>query len=229
MPAWLSPRGAAAAALVGTAVTVGAGWRGLVLLLVFFVSSSALTRGGGRRTPTQVWANGGVAAAAALLAPLVAAGGVAFAGAISAATADTWSTELGGRGGQTPRLITGGRVVPAGTSGGVTWLGTLGGLAGASLIGTSAGFLGLVSAPGAALVTVAGVVGGLADSLLGATLQARFRCAVCGGAGESAVCPCGARAAATSGIRWLSNDAVNLACTAVGAVVAATPAALGTW
>jgi uncharacterized protein (TIGR00297 family) len=229
MPTWLSPRGAAVAALVGTAVAVGAGWRGFVLLLVFFVSSSALTRGGGRRTPVQVWANGGIAALAALLAPLLPAGGVALAGALSAATADTWSTELGGRSGHAPRLLTTGRVVPAGTSGGVTWLGSLGGLAGAALIGASSAALGLVGARGALLVTAAGIVGGLADSLLGATLQARFRCPACGAVGEVAECRCGARRRATSGVRWLSNDVVNVACTTVGAAVAAAPSVLGTW
>jgi uncharacterized protein (TIGR00297 family) len=224
MPTWLSPRGAAAAALVGSAVVAGAGGRGLVLLLIFFVSSSALTRGGGRRTPVQVWANGGVAAACALLSLVAPGGGLAFAGALSAATADTWSTEIGGRGGQAPRLLTSGRVVPAGTSGGVTWLGSLGGLAGAALLGASTAVLGLATARGAVLVTAAGFVGGLADSLLGATVQARFRCPACGAAGEVAACPCGARAEVTAGIRWLSNDVVNLACTAVGAAVAAAGA-----
>ena len=224
MSTWLTPRGAAAAALVGTAVVVGAGWQGLVLLLVYFVSSSALTRGGGRRTAVQVWANGGVAAAAALLSLAAPVAGLAFAGALSAATADTWSTEIGGRSGRAPRLITSGRVVPGGTSGGITWLGSLGGLAGAALLGASAAALGLASARGAVLVTAAGLVGGLADSALGATLQARYRCPACGAAGETAICPCGARAELSAGIRWLSNDVVNLACTAVGAAVSAAGA-----
>jgi uncharacterized membrane protein len=78
----------------------------------------------------------------------------------------------------------------------------------------------LASARGAVLVTAAGFVGGLADSILGATLQARFRCPACGAEGETARCPCGGRAELTAGIRWLSNDVVNLACTAVGAAVA---------
>jgi uncharacterized protein (TIGR00297 family) len=224
MPTWLSPRGAAAAALVGAAVLVGAGWRGFVLLFVFFVSSSALTRGGGRRTVVQVLANGGIAAAAALLSLATPAGRLAFAGALAAATADTWSTEIGGRAAQTPRLITSGRVVPAGTSGGVTWLGSLGGLAGAALLGASAAVLGLASWRAALLVTVAGLAGGLADSVLGATAQARFRCPLCGAAGETVRCACGARADVTAGVRWITNDAVNLACTAVGALVAAAGA-----
>ena len=56
------------------------------------------------------------------------------AGAIAAATADTWSTEIGTVLGGTPRhLITTGREVPPGTSGGVTIAGTLSGLTGSVL------------------------------------------------------------------------------------------------
>ena len=195
-----------------------------MLLLVFFVSASALTRGGGRRTPVQVWANGGVAAVAALLSTVAPAGALAFAGALSAAAADTWSTEIGGRSGLAPRLITNGHPVPAGTSGGITWLGSLGGLAGAALLGASATLLGFATVRGAVLVTAAGCIGGLADSLLGATLQARFRCLTCGTTGETSICPCGARAELTGGLRWLTNDVVNLACTGVGAAASAAGA-----
>ena len=227
MRAWLSPAGTAAAAAVGLATLVGAGWRGLVLLAVFFVSSSALTRGGGRRTPAQVLANGGVAAAAALLSPRDAAWLAAFAGALAAATADTWSTEIGARSGSRPRLLTTGRPVPLGTSGGVTWPGSAGGAAGAVLLGVSAALLRLVPLPLAVWIAVAGVVGGLADSALGATLQGRFRCPACGWHGESRRCRCGAAARRAAGLPWLTNDLVNLACTLVGAVAGALPVAAG--
>src|SRR5512145_712716 len=101
---WLTRRGAAAALAVGVATLWGFGWRGLILLLAFFVSSSLLTAaakksaakggeesgGGGRRNARQVVANGGIAAVAAL------AGNWAwFAGALAAANADTWATEIG--------------------------------------------------------------------------------------------------------------------------------------
>ncbi len=227
MREWLSPRGLAAAAAVGAATLAGAGWRGFVLLAVFFVTSSALTRGGGRRTARQVLANGGVAALAALLSLAGPAWKVALAGALAAAAADTWSTENGGRSGATPRLLTTGRPVPAGTSGGVTWPGTAGGVAGAALLAASAAWLAL-GPPGLAVwVGVAGVAGGLADSLLGATLQGRFACARCGRAGETARCACGADAGPAGGLPWLTNDAVNLACTLVGAAAGAIPVVMG--
>ena len=227
MRAWLTPAGVVAAAAVGAATTLGTGWRGLALLAVFFVSSSALTRGGGRRTASQVFANGGIAAVAALLSLLGRAWLPAFAGALAAAAADTWATEIGSRSSATPRPVTTARPVPPGTSGGVTWLGSAGGVAGAAVLAASAAWLGLVPTPLAVWIAMAGVAGGFADSLLGATVQARFRCPACGRHGETSPCPCGAAPTPVSGLPWLTNDAVNLACTLVGALAGALPAALG--
>ena len=224
---WLSRGGTLAALLVGGAVVAGAGGAGLGLLLAFFLSSTWLTPGGGRRTAKQVLANGGVAAAAALLARANPIGMLAFAGALAAAAADTWSTEIGGRSRSAPRLITSGAVVPAGTSGGVTWLGTGGGAAGAVFIAAVAALLGLVGRPAALLVAVGGIAGGVADSVLGATVQARYRCSWCGAVGEQPRHGCGAAADRVAGLTWATNDTVNLAATLVGAAVPVLPALLG--
>ena len=220
---WLSPRGTAAALAVGAAVTVGGGWRGLALLLAFFLSSTLLTPGGGRRSAVQVAANGSVAAAAALLARANPAWAAAFAGALAAAAADTWSTEIGGRSRSTPRLITTGARVPAGTSGGVTWRGSVGGAAGAMFIGALAALLGIVAWRAAPAVAVGGIAGGLGDSLLGATLQARYRCPACGAVLETRRHGCDAAAGLVAGRAWMTNDTVNLTATLIGATVAALP------
>jgi uncharacterized protein (TIGR00297 family) len=192
---WLTARGAAAAVAVGVATIYGFGWRGMTLLLAFFISSSLLTaaagggeksRGGGPRNARQVVANGGVAALAAL------AGNWAwFAGAIAAANADTWATEIGSHSRTPPRLITTGRPVPAGTDGGMTVLGTAAGIAGAGFVAAIAYILGQRRAPA---IAVAGVLGMIVDSLLGATVQGT--------------------------IRSIDNNAVNLAATLTGAVCA---------
>ncbi|PYO26718.1 MAG: DUF92 domain-containing protein, partial [Gemmatimonadetes bacterium] len=128
---WLSRGGLIAACAVGAGTTWGLGWAGLALLAAFFLSGSLLSqvaeRGEGpRRTARQVLANGGVATLAALLGAWTAA-----AGAIAAAAADTWATEIGAFSPFPPRLLTSGRRVARGTSGGITALGTLGGVAGA--------------------------------------------------------------------------------------------------
>jgi uncharacterized protein (TIGR00297 family) len=159
------------------------------LLLAFFVSSSLLTTasgGDGRRNERQVIANGGIAALAAL-----AGSWPAFAGALAAAAADTWASEIGIRARTLPRLITNGKRVPAGTDGGMTLLGTAGGVAGAGLI---AGLSRVLGHPDALVIAVAGVIGMVVDSLLGATVQGK--------------------------VRWFDNDVVNLAATLTGAAVA---------
>ena len=237
----LSPRGGIAAVLVGGAVVAGGGWWSGMLLVVFFATSSALSRAGrvrdealavrgNERDAVQVLSNGGVAAALALATmflpsathgPLL--GGVA--GAIAAATADTWATELGRRSRTPPRLIVGGGPVPPGTSGGVTALGTLAAAAGAALIGGFAALgaaLGWTPGDGPAVLlgtTVAGVAGALFDSVLGATVQAAYHCPACDRPTEHRIHPCGARTRLARGHPAITNDVVNLGATLAGALV----------
>ena len=224
MRTWLSPTGTVWAAAVGAAVAAGAGWRGFVLLLVFFVTSSLLSPGGGTRRPVQVLANGGVAALCALLVPWQPWAAGACAGALAAAAADTWSTEIGRRSRHAPRMITTFTAVAAGTSGGITTLGTLGGLAGAVVLALAAHLTGLATGRVALAVAAAGFGGMLFDSLLGATLQVRWRCAGCGAVTETAdhACP-EARLSRHSGLAWMTNDTVNLAATLVGSLGGALP------
>ena len=224
--AWLSPAGTLSAAAVGAAVWFGAGWRGVALLLLFFVTSSWLTPGGGRRGAAQVFANGGVAAGCALLAHWHASFGAAFAGALAAAAADTWSTEIGARSRRAPRLITTWQTVEPGVSGAITPLGSAGALAGAAAIAGGALALHLVAAREFWWVAAGGVLGSLADSLLGASVQGRWRCDRCGALIETARHHCGGSGIAERGVAWLDNDAVNFAATLIGATVAMLPAVL---
>ena len=216
---WLTADGLAAALVVGGTITVGLGWRGAVLLVAFFVSGSVLTQlagdppeGSAARNARQVAANGGAAAAAALLGSWPVA-----AGALAAATADTWATEIGAFSKSPPRLITTGALVPRGASGGITVLGTVGGITGAAAMAAVASLLwprGL--APGLA-VAAAGVVGMLADSVLGATVQGLFECGRCGARFERSRTVCHEPVRLVRGWRWLDNDGVNLVATLVGA------------
>lgn len=234
----LSASGAAGAGLIG-ALTFGiGGWRPTLLLLLFFITSSALSRlrerlagdesesfaaKGGRRDLGQVMANGLPAAGGAVLYGLTGATIwlAATAGALAAATADTWATEIGAWSPSTPRLITTWEQVPAGSSGGVTFLGTAGALAGAVLIGAA----GAASLPDWRMllpVGLGGFAGALLDSVLGATVQVNYRCPRCDLQTEQhPQHRCGAPTAYARGWRWMNNDAVNFAATALGALVAA--------
>ncbi len=231
----LSPSGAVAAAIVGTAA-VAAGWDWGALLVAFFLASSLLSRvgwrakaraaggvldKGDRRDAAQVLANGALfamAAAGFAVAPSMvwqALGG----GALAAATADTWSTEIGLLAPRAPRSILTLRRVAPGTSGGITLLGLLGGVLGAAFIEMTAVLLRWPwPAAGAALA--GGVAGSLADSALGAAAQQRRWCDRCGTATERRVHACGAPTRVVGGVAWLDNDGVNVACTLVGAAVA---------
>ena len=237
----LSADGAVAATVVGTTIVAGGGWWWGMLLVVFFVTSSALSRGrhadgaatfaarGSERDAVQVLANGGVAGALAATAPFATESRdllfAAFAGAVAAATADTWSTELGRRSRRPPRLITNGRPVVPGTSGGVTPLGTAAAAAGASLISVAAA-AGVAAgwAPGEAgalvvAVAAGGFAGALGDSLLGATIQAAYHCPTCDRPTEQRLHRCGSPTILVAGHPTVTNDVVNAAATLTGAAV----------
>lgn len=233
----LTKTGAIAAAVVGTLVYGLGGLAAAAALVAFFVSGSRLSRRrlvsgelvaakGGRRDALQVLANGGAAATAAILANAGyphAQGGIL--GALAAAAADTWASEIGVRSSTPPRLITTGERVPPGTSGGVTRLGWLASAGGAAFVAAAYLLAGRgrdwPAAPPSALL--GGLLGSLADSLVGATLQASYRCDRCGQRSESPrhACARGGAMRVTRGRAWMTNDGVNLVGTTVGAAVGA--------
>lgn len=231
---WLSLSGSIVASGFGFCLLWLGGWAWVIPLIVFFASSSVLSKvrrlsqnGKKRekrrediRNATQVLANGGVAWILLIVNvfvpnPLWYAG---YLGAIAAATADTWATEIGRLWGGPPRHLLTGKVIEKGLSGGITWQGTLGSLAGAALIGlTSVPFLASASALGIVLGGVSGLAGSLLDSLLGATLQAKYRDPDTGALFESRR---GDGFTLVQGVRWVDNDRVNILCTIGGSCIA---------
>lgn len=231
----LSHSGSVAAIAVGT-VALLAGWSWTGALLTFFVSSSLLSRWrravkeratssivekGGERDAWQVAANGGVFALSALGAilwpsPAWALGGL---GALGAATADTWATEVGTAIGGVPRAILSGRAVPAGTSGAVTLAGSIAMVVGALFLGTASWQLGFgkeVLLP----VVAGGVTGAVVDTILGATVQERRWCDRCRVATERHIHDCGTATSRRRGWRGMDNDVVNLTSCVAGAAMA---------
>lgn len=229
----LNRSGFVAATLCGTLCAI-AGWDWAALLVLYFVAASGLSRAGkaakdartqaivskgGARDAVQVLANGGLYSVAAALT-------VAFAspppqlvwgaiGALAAASADTWATEIGVGLGGVPRSIINRTYVRPGESGGVTVTGLIGSAAGASWIGLLAMLLGLPRGLGIAAL-VAGIGGSVADSLLGATIQERRWCDVCRERTERPVHLCGSATRRDGGIAGLNNDVVNLLSTLAG-------------
>jgi uncharacterized protein (TIGR00297 family) len=227
----LTRGGAVAAFAVGT-VTFGlGGWPAALVLFAFFVPATLLSRVGrerkhalidigkhGARDAMQVLANGGVAALALFFAPRYGAPALAAcAGAFAAAAADTWATEIGTLARATPRSILTLRPLRTGLSGGITWPGSLAQIGGAGCVALVAA---LTHFAPFAPVLIAGVAGSIADSLLGATLQVLRYCPHCERTCETNPHACGTPTTLRRGLRWFDNDAVNLAATLCGALVA---------
>jgi uncharacterized protein (TIGR00297 family) len=205
----IDPPGAASAAFIGTVITAGVGVGGFAVMAAFFVLGSVVTRlgyrvkaargiaqeKGGARGWRNAWANGAVPAflaalAGATAAPLRDLVVLAYAASVATAAADTCSSEVGKAYGRRTFLITSLRPVPPGTEGAVSLEGTLAGFVGGLIVAFTGTAFGLYGAGAALLVAVAGLLGSLAESVLGTVAERRG---------------------------WMSNDLLNATNTAIGA------------
>lgn len=234
--------GAVAGAAVGSVIFGFGGALCWLVLGAFFVSSAvvgaigrkekrwlvAIHEKGDRRDFLQVLANGGAGAVASIVLFLThrPAWALSFAVSFAAANADTWASEIGVLSHALPVSLATFKRMPRGLSGGVTLLGLAASLAGALLIGITFAlvnaFEGLVPS-GAVRVGLAvasgGVLGSLIDSLLGATVQRRYASASDASLlTERRFDADGSSNPAVGGLRFVTNDVVNLA--SVGAVTA---------
>lgn len=186
----LTQAGAGTGGLLGIFIFLGAGFPGLAMLASFFIIGTAATAWGhqykmqlglaeqnkGRRTAGQVMANGGVAGILGLLSWVFSGKAELFnlmlAAAFASATADTVSSELGNVYGKRFYHILTLKPDRRGQNGVVSLEGTLLGLAGSALIAVLYG-LGFGWNAFMAVVLIAGTLGNLTDSILGATLERR--------------------------------------------------------
>ena len=195
--------------LLGTLLFAFGGWRGYLMLVSLFVLGTSATRAGhrrksrlgiaqedgGRRGARHALANTGVGVAAAVLAvatPHRELFTLALVAAFATATCDTASSEIGQAYGRRHVLATRWRIVEPGTEGAVSLIGTLGGLVGAILVSAVAAAIGLIPWAAAPPVVIGAFVGTAFESLIGSTAAGRR----------------------------LSNEALNLTNTLVGAGVA---------
>ena len=235
----LTQGGMLAALLVGTLVTLSAGLAWLGLLLAFHLAAGAVTRfhyetklrngtaelKGGARSWTNVFANGGVPAVFAVFEGTIHSGIFfgGFLGALSSAASDTLATEVGTLYPGEPRLITKlGRKVRAGTSGALSPYGEAAILLGAALLGAVAYIFHIESWSlfKTLLVAVsAGFIGSTVDSLLGASLQAKYICPRCNEETETNLHKCTSECRLISGTPLMNNHSVNLISTIVGGLI----------
>lgn len=233
----LQASGAVATFLLAAIVFGIGGWQWTLPIFTFFILSSFLSKWrkqqkapfesmfekSGNRDAAQVAANGAIVGALALLWHFTGDDRLYLLSlvAVAVVTADTWGTEIGVLARKQPRSVLTGKRVPPGTSGGISLAGTLGGIAGAAVVSlTALPFVPL--APWQIFAIVAfGALGSLFDSLLGATLQAQYRCEICGKHTEKTT-HCEASSHQLGGLTWLRNDAVNLISTILAVALAAS-------
>ncbi|HNR68780.1 MAG TPA: DUF92 domain-containing protein [bacterium] len=231
--------GAIGVYVMGTIVFGIGRWAFSIPILTFFILSSVLSKMGRRRKKRlagtfeksgvrdvwQVIANGGLAVVLLLAWYFLGWNGfyLLYVASLAAVTADTWATEIGVLSRQAPRSIVTLQPVPVGASGGVTLLGSLSALAGALILAA----VGYAFSPHASprvlgckeflLILTAGGLASFVDSLLGALVQAQYRCAICQKQTEKKV-HCGHPTQMISGLTWVDNDRVNALSAVAGMI-----------
>lgn len=166
----------------------------------------------GVRDYMQVIANGGIGGVLILINQIRPSEifYLMYVASLAAACADTWATELGTLKKTPTYNILNLQPIEQGTSGGISIIGTIGGLLGALVIAISGIFwieTDLLSY--VLLIILAGIIGSLFDSYLGATIQIQYKCYECSKITEREI-HCGENTTMYRGINWINNDVVNI-------------------
>lgn len=182
--------GAAAGAVVGVALALGAGVPGWLMLLAAFVAAAATSKFGergkrshgiaeereGRRGAGNALANCGVAAIGAILAattPHTPLALLVVVVGLTAGASDTVASEVGKAMRGTTFSVRSLSRVPPGTPGAMSVAGTVAGAVGAALLSACGAWLGLITTSQIWLVVVASTAGALVESLLAANFEER--------------------------------------------------------
>jgi len=182
----ISPAGALLGGLITFAMFLGASWMGILLIFLLFSLGTAASwwkrawkkelglaqAQGGRRGAVHAFCNAGIAGACGLAAWCFQSDTAALmmAGSMAAALSDTLSSELGNVYGHRFVDIVSLKPATRGSDGAISLEGSLFGLLGALLIALVV--WGVYQQVGKSLmVLLAGILGNMADSLLGATWQ----------------------------------------------------------
>ncbi len=194
----------------------------LIPIAIFFILSSILSKilknksfcrtKGSKRDVIQVYANGGVGLFICILDyfypnPVY---NYVFISSIASAMSDTWGTEFGKLSRQKPISITSWKTIEHGLSGGITRIGTIGALLGSSIMGLVTSLMFDADITIIYAVIFIGFFGAIFDSVLGDTLQAKFK----NQSGDILENP-SKDYFLSSGIKFVNNDLVNLLTTLI--------------
>jgi uncharacterized protein (TIGR00297 family) len=190
--------------------------------VLFFLIGSLLSKlpgpddEGSHRNANQVFANGGVPALF-FMAYFIWQESVFLIAGISGFTfalSDTAASEIGIRMGGKHYRIIGWNRVDEGLSGAVTVSGSLAGLGFAIFMSIVAGFFGL-GIIHCAIIALAGIIGNIADSLIGDLLQAKYVDAN----GQFRENPTDSRKKPVRGYRLITNSATNFLASAIACII----------
>lgn len=237
----LNKSGFIAAVVLGTGIYFFGGIWFSVIMVTFFISSSILTKfknynkesfekvndKGGNRDYIQVMANGGIGLILAILyyfysEPIFL---LAYSISFAEATADTWASEVGVLSKRKPLSIINFKPLERGMSGGISLLGTTFAFLGASLIA----FVHLIASIStykdirqgltySVLCLLIGFIGSIVDSILGATVQAKYYCEDLGAITEKRIYK-GVQNKLIKGITFINNDVVNISSNLISVLI----------
>jgi uncharacterized protein (TIGR00297 family) len=232
--------GVIAAVPVGFLTLYFGGVTWFLALLSFFLIASYYTRhkyeqkelagfsekNRGARGWASVLANGGLPAFFAIMYHFTGNDNLYllfFSGSLSFALADTIATEIGLLSRSAPRSILSGKHIARGHSGGVTLRGEMAAIAGTLVIGVICGLFFSKDEGQFAIILIACITSGLLstnlDSVLGESLQCKYRCTVCNKYAESRIVHCDVVTIQHKGLRFIDNNAVNVISSLFGAAI----------
>ena len=137
---------------------------------------------------------------------------------LSSVCADTWATEIGTWKKTATYNILNLKPVEQGVSGGISANGTIGAVLGSiAILFSGILWIDISYIHYTILIISAGVFGSMIDSILGATIQAQYKCSICNKVTERIV-HCDTEASQFSGYKWINNDIVNFCSSVAGAL-----------
>ncbi|RPI68237.1 MAG: DUF92 domain-containing protein, partial [Ignavibacteriales bacterium] len=177
-------------------------WQWTLPIVTFFILSSILSKVRKKRNAEvekyfekqeqrdylQVLANGGLGGILVLLNYFYPFElfYIIYVSIVASVCADTWSTEIGTLFKTKTIDILSLKEINPGISGGISFPGILASVAGAFVIAaTSSPWLGSNFQTNLLIITLAGFIGSIADSMFGSSIQTRYKCVVCKNITES--------------------------------------------
>lgn len=206
------------------------GWQWTIPIFTFFILSSLLTKLNSKkrkmpekssaRNFLQVIANGGFGGVLVILFFFTQQNifYFVFVSLLSAVCADTWATEIGTYKTKYTFNILSFKKVEPGISGGISAAGLAGSFLGAITIAVSAVYWSNINIISFIfLISLIGFGGSIFDSLLGASIQKKYKCVQCGKIIEAEF-HCGKPALHFKGFKFVNNDFVNFSTGIFGAL-----------